>query len=281
MRAGFERGGRSDQVRNVPVNVRTFTSRFYHPMKNSAFKIAGLTAALAFASTAQAALIAYNGFNGSPTGFSTDFNSSNTAGLTYSAGGNTLTTSGGAITGATDTTGTLTSGLTTGTVWMSFLVQYTATPFVEFARVQLQNGGSEMFQLAADRDASNNFYMSRRAGAGGNVNTSTGVAIAEDVTFLVVGRLNLTSQTADFWVNPTLSLSDPTSPQASFATTSLAVDRISLNFNGTANVTFDEIRLGTTFNDVTPFSAIPEPSSFAALTGLALLGAAAMRRRRG
>jgi hypothetical protein len=238
-----------------------------------------LFAALALAVPAHAALIAYNGFDGAPSGFASDFASSNTAGLVYSAGGNTLTTSGGAITGTTDSLGVLTSGLT-GTVWMSFLVQYTASPFVSFARVQLQNGGAEMFQLAVDRDGSDTFFMSRRAGAGGNINTSTGVAIVEDQTFLVVGRLNFTSQAADFWVNPTLSLSDPTSPQATFSTTGLAVDRINLVFNGSTAVTFDEVRVGTTFNDVTPFSAIPEPSSFAALAGLATLGCVGLRRRR-
>jgi hypothetical protein len=250
-------------------------------MKTPTLKFAGIAAALALASTAHATPIAYNGFDGSPTGFSSNFATSNTAGLTYSVGGNTLTTAGGAITGAIDTTAILTTAQTTGTVWTSFLVQYTVSPFVEFARVQIQSGGTEMFQLAADRDATNNFYMSRRAGAGGNLNTSTGVSIVEDQTFLIVGKLNLTAQTADFWVNPTLSLSDPTSPQASFTTTGLALDRLQLIFNSTANVTFDEVRLGTTFNDVTPFTtAVPEPSSYAALAGAALLGFTLIRRRR-
>jgi hypothetical protein len=40
---------------------------------------------------------------------------------------------------------------------------------------------------------------------------------------------------------------------------------------------YDEIRIGTTFADVSP---IPEPSSFAALAGLGVLGLVASRRRR-
>ncbi len=43
---------------------------------------------------------------------------------------------------------------------------------------------------------------------------------------------------------------------------------------------FDEIRFGSTFNSVTGVSAVPEPSTYATLLGLAGFGFAALRRRR-
>ena len=50
-------------------------------------------------------------------------------------------------------------------------------------------------------------------------------------------------------------------------------------YNAPIIATIDEIRFGSTVNDVTT-SPIPEPSTFAAFAGLAALGLAASRRRR-
>jgi PEP-CTERM motif len=59
----------------------------------------------------------------------------------------------------------------------------------------------------------------------------------------------------------------------------LALQSISTGAPVSNGILFDEVRLGTAFEDVTS-AAIPEPSSFAALAGVALLGFAASRRRR-
>jgi hypothetical protein len=49
--------------------------------------------------------------------------------------------------------------------------------------------------------------------------------------------------------------------------------------NITSPFQIDEFRIGTTYLDVVP-SAIPEPSSYAALAGLGAIGLALHRRRR-
>ena len=53
-----------------------------------------------------------------------------------------------------------------------------------------------------------------------------------------------------------------------------------LAFRAASGALFDEIRFASTYNGVTGVSAVPEPSSFAALAGLAGLAVAASRRRR-
>jgi hypothetical protein len=78
---------------------------------------------------------------------------------------------------------------------------------------------------------------------------------------------------------------EPTSWQITRTGSITASTLTGITFSASANTTasagniaVDNLYLGETFADVT--SAIPEPSSFAALAGVALLGFAASRRRR-
>lgn len=111
-------------------------------------------------------------------------------------------------------------------------------------------------------------------------------------TFMVVGKidfnvgLNGTDDKFTLWLNPT---SFTESAESAYLIVE-GVDFGSLTglrvFAGAtsgsfsqANAIYDEIRLGTTYSDVV-VSAIPEPSAFASLAGLAGLALATTRRRR-
>ncbi len=121
-----------------------------------------------------------------------------------------------------------------------------------------------------------------------------------NTTFLVVGKIEFNySGVADrltLYINPS-SLSDEGSltPYLQFGVNdfgAISAFRIfaggnqtvgtapnTTTFNASGGI-FDEVRLGNTYNAVTGVAAVPEPSSFAALAGLAGLAFAASRRRR-
>jgi|GEM_PF-1908491 len=109
-------------------------------------------------------------------------------------------------------------------------------------------------------------------------------------TYLLVARAAETTgsgDTLDVWLNPLLG--DESGSGA--ATVSISgggfyvdgsstwsIDGLVVDSQGTGSVTLDELRVGETFNDVTP-SAIPEPSTLM-LSALALCGLAVVRLSR-
>jgi hypothetical protein len=87
------------------------------------------------------------------------------------------------------------------------------------------------------------------------VGTSASAELAprNEVHFYVV-KLVLTSETdtVSIFVDPDPMASEP-APNASFSTTNFSIDRIRFGkYNSNTNSAFDEFRLGTTFEDVTP-----------------------------
>ena len=120
---------------------------------------------------------------------------------------------------------------------------------------------------------------------------ATSATIQADVTTLMVGRygFNGADSSFHFW-----ALSDPAAVTLGGADLSLAtatssitgVAATAIDFrsfkaylnNGSANsMAMDEIRFGTSFADVTPASAVPEPTALAALGAAGLL---LLRRRK-
>jgi hypothetical protein len=125
-----------------------------------------------------------------------------------------------------------------------------------------------------------------------NPNSIAALPMTQNETFMVVGKIqfnvgvNSTDDALTLWINPT-SFTE-TSDSAYLMVT--GVDFGTLTglriFGGAtsgiytqANAVYDEVRLGTAFSDVV-VAAVPEPSAFAALAGLAGLAFAASRRRR-
>ena len=161
--------------------------------------------------------------------------------------------------------------------------------------VWLTNAGANSGNFAALISNSQNNSSAQTVTTAYNgvyVNQTAPISYAVDTTFLVVGKIefNFNSGVEDrftLYINPT----DLTS-EASL-TPYLVIDHNDFGaltgfrmFGGTtasgftaSAVLFDEIRFGNDYLDVTG-AAIPEPSAFAALAGLAGLALAASRRRR-
>lgn len=222
-------------------------------------------------------------------------------GLNYTQGGNALQTVGGA-------------GLVTNATWGTDLNWYrlTTDPFVGYRNnsttgnwgtdgtmlyfstlMKLTDswvpGNVARFKIGAAETSGNTYFGVNLGGAAnkwgisrGSTGTfgDSGVAASAGQTVLLVAKFvfgNGNVDTIDLWVNPVLG-QDPGAPMASIS----GGDFTMTNFNtrpGTASaMILDEIRLGESYADVTPFSAVPEPSTVAALLGL---GAFALGVRRG
>ena len=265
------------------------------------FAPAVLAAASLLASipAAQAALIAYEGFDipdgslegqrGSGGGTTTWQNStwdntdnvwsaSSSRSLTYDS--LNTTTGGGFSTGDGNQQAFRSFGLqaSTGTYWMGYI----------FNRVSGSGSSSLGISLFNGSNQENSFV-----GQAGNVNygflaffgdfTSTTPVVSGEATYLLAryvmdGNTLNPNSVAHYWVNPDIS-AEPSTVDAANGSggtnfRAFAFDSMRLGSFGSQG-TFDEIRLGTTFGDVAP---VPEPTS-ALLIGSGLMMALGRRRR--
>ena len=273
-------------------------------------RVAGLAGAIGLAvssGTTQASLLLYDGFsytaatkvpdtasgsvlNGGSGGGGTSWASgwfdaspdSNANGYVITNGGqsyNTLTTAGNALNRGDDNIGVRRNftAQANGTYYTSFLFSVGADPASTYAGVTL--GGHAYFGLA--KVGSHSEFVAGNSFAATPV--SSGITVQANTTYLLVGKI-VFSTTADdtvsLWVNPTSSKeTDAGSANAIYAndTTLTALDNIQA-YQSTANynMTIDELRLGTTWADVTPGLPTPEPASL----GLVAAGGYLMIRRR-
>jgi hypothetical protein len=171
---------------------------------------------------------------------------------------------------------------TTGTLYMSFLFQ------------SGQQSGATTYQMlslynTSTTDANRNFDIGITTNGSlsgtqynfgvDNSYTNTGVAASTAVRLLVVKfSLSATAgqDSVTVWVDPTLGAGESIGGTVVTGKT-LTWDRLTLSDYDGNSAAWDEIRWGTTFDSVT---AVPEPSAFAALAGLAGLGVVGLRRRR-
>jgi hypothetical protein len=135
-----------------------------------------------------------------------------------------------------------------------------------------------------------------------NSSPTSGGAIASSVlsvgqTYLIVASYEIISgsnnDVVSIWINPTSSTfaNDANKPTSTFAITTgtdfnpgaSGISALSImhgsGLAGMPSLLIDEVRVGTTWADVTP-SGIPEPSSIALLAGGFILCATTMMRRR-
>lgn len=271
--------------------------------------ISSLAALLLCAPTASAAVLAYDGFN-----IGTDYTSGDLAGQNPTISGftggwngfgslavnvdNALTYPGVTTdnTGGVDSVGNgrvsrnLTnpfSAATAGTFYLGFL---TSVPdfSTQYRSLEMHVGGFDdsqrTFQAGYNSDISTTDWGIR-------VNNTTvatsGVSPVANETVLYVVKFELSATAASdsitFWVNP----SDLSSEAGSGAGTTLSGLDFGADRMGVANFLsgstgdggkFDEVRLGTTFTDVT--TAVPEPGSLAFIaSGIVLLGMLRRSRR--
>jgi hypothetical protein len=190
-----------------------------------------------------------------------------------------------------DSTTAVTSS-TSGTLYLSWLYQsgqqHGATLF---QMLDLYNGtitGSNANRTFTAGLANNSGNTGNQYDFGVNeAYTSTGVA-ADTAVHLFVVKFDLSTTAASdsvtVWLNPTLGAGDPAGG-LTVSGQNIAFDRLSIsNFaavgsGGGNSGAWDEIRFGSTFNDVTV--AVPEPSTYAmALGGFGMLiGFQRMRRK--
>lgn len=242
--------------------------------------------ALALASSTastHAVLLAYNGFDGAATGFSSNGvpNDSGIS-LSYTDGnGNVLDTVAGSSGSFFADTMVLSSGLSSGTVYLSFIASSlnTNTTFrFDFissdttgVTIQSQFAGPTVNMAGVDEGV---FFASGNPVIGG-ANTDLGSPLG---TNFYVMALELDTGGVEGWYNPNLAAPGVADTSWSYAGVldAATLDRLQPVFGG--DFRFDEVRVGTSFADVAPFTPIPEPTSAALLLGG--LGLLALRRRR-
>lgn len=266
---------------------------------------------------ASAALITYDGVNyaagalngnNGGTGWSGAYQANGTNntvvdanGLTYQnlqvEGGSVRTTTGGATTLLNfRNLNNVYGDDETGETWISFLGRrngVTATNL--FAGISFYNSSGTG---TADGEVSfANTTVSplvwRILDLGANLSTNTNISIASDTTYLLVARIVWNTPDAGLagattagneavylYVNPTIGGGTPTTASANAGRniTLANFDKIRVAGQNAVDYTFDEFRIGSTFDDVTP---IPEPSAIllSCLAAAGLLGC--FHRRRG
>lgn len=181
-----------------------------------------------------------------------------------------------------------------GEVWFSLTINVTATTTTS----------RFFFSVNDDTDLANSGYIGQiNTGsqalltgyrAGSTQYVSGNAALPQNTTLFIVGRYSKDGNHAteydkmEMWVNPT-STSLGVVFTAAHATAGSGISSgintfliSALTSSGTgATVLWDNLLVGTTQADVLDVYAIPEPSTYAALGGLAALGLATLRRRRG
>ena len=278
-----------------------------------------LALALAFATTpARATLMAYEGFastnytagpltgqNPVVSGFTNAWTAANTnffAGgasqaLTYSnivsddTGGSYSTTNINSR--ATRAMSTILGGNSvsgTNTYYISLMMKVSAVDSLNYRAFELEsefNNRNFQFGAAADTGSINWGMRVTTASSTFLTNLSTVTAVANETVFAVL-KLRYSSaandDAVDLWVNPSDLSSEVGSTNfvtiSGFSFLHNSAKNISLaRFTGSGSASWDEIRVGTTWADVTP---VPEPSTVAllGLTGIAAIAYRIRRNRR-
>lgn len=210
-----------------------------------------------------------------------------TSSLTYTAGANTLVTTAGSLDkspgGNTiidrdfNTTSFISTFSNTSTdMWFSILVEAESTTDTSFrfTRDSAANGPSfEILNGNLRAQFSNDF-------------SSNSVALTDGITYFLLGRVQQDAGVGgedilDIWVNPDLDSApiaggDLTVEKGYDIT---IVSRVQTQSRNTDSLHFDELRIGDSFDDVTPSTAIPEPSVYAYVASLGIAVVLIRRRR--
>jgi len=233
--------------------------------------ILGLSALLLSSlASAHAALAAYDGFDGSTvinggTGWSGNWSPGINAGDNLNYGG-LVTTGAGANVGqwwAGESERSLSTAITSGIIWLSWVQTVGPTP-TDFTQIRIQNGGSRAFTVGQHNDAKTFKIYD------GNFNVGANTGISITGTHFVAMSVDLATNLVNLYINPT-GLGSGAAPSSSVSATWDGPDSISgitgLRSVGpnSNNLTWDEVRIGTTWASVSPSTAGAIPAAPSAL----------------
>lgn len=237
---------------------------------------------------AQASLIAYDGFEytgGENLGGQSGGTGWSTA---WTAATSLKISSPGLTSGVLPTTGLAVSGPTafaevkrefapvTGRVWMSALVRFNTLPSGSFFEFKMFEPGNVNRAAQFGFNGNSNKLFTNHDFGGALRETDFTPVTGETYRFVFTYASNGAAPTA-LYINPTLGALTPESPLASvtFSGNNWGLNSIGgfRLFADRANISLDEVRVGTTYGDVAP---VPEPATLTAM----FVGLAALARRR-
>ena len=251
-----------------------------------------LLAGLLAIPSAPAAVIAYDGFDypaaenglnsasggeGWANSWSAVDNDTRASGLGYSSGGNRLITSGGAAqldvaNGGSFRSFTPAYATAAGTYWISFVSQIPNGS--SYAGLSLFNSSNQEMLFLGDPSGGTTWGMETHGVNAGRLTSGLGVNTLAYIVARVDFNVSGDTDNVRLWINPALD-AQPLDSAATAADLDVSLngsgnamtfDRIRLQ-QGTSgdNAIFDEIRIGTTWADVSPYEAspiaVPEPGT--------------------
>lgn len=226
--------------------------------------------------------------NGNPWGGGNSHITVNTGNLTYNnlsdLGGNSLQVQWASSAGSVTNSYT---AVTSGNIYYSFLLNCTAAPSAANYLTALNptgapNGSSDALQVNIGLNAGGYQVGLRTAGAS---TTLASTVLSLNTTYLVVAEYSFGGNgTATLYINPTPGNTQPVTADVTLTGNGTVTSFTDLGFKA-QNLTsgtflIDDTRVGTTWDDVVPVAAVPEPSAFA-LAGIGLAGLMLVRRSRG